>query len=198
MNNVIPLNFQGQLVRFNSDGWINATEAAAQFGNRRRGGAWAQPFADDSWPQPANPTARSAGLRMKVCPFLFQGKPVLHAHEILHGAESTFVRSPCNNEQVGAHRAVEFPHAESFSSWESDSLIEIKSFSDVVSRLFNSSPGKNSEMDHSVPTITGKDCLILLRLSIRKYRQVLHGAEKVKAFHRAWSATSNGWLLPAQ
>lgn len=30
----VPCDFQGQAVTFNSDGWINATEAAARFGNR--------------------------------------------------------------------------------------------------------------------------------------------------------------------
>jgi hypothetical protein len=34
MNNVIPFNYQGQAVRFNSDGWINATEVAKRFGKR--------------------------------------------------------------------------------------------------------------------------------------------------------------------
>jgi len=34
MNNVIPLNYQGQAVRFNSDGWINATEIAKREGKR--------------------------------------------------------------------------------------------------------------------------------------------------------------------
>lgn len=32
MSNVIPFRYQGQPVRFNSDGWINATEAAKSFG----------------------------------------------------------------------------------------------------------------------------------------------------------------------
>ncbi|MCW8158983.1 DNA-binding protein [Stutzerimonas stutzeri] len=32
MNNVIPFHYQGQPVRFKSDGWINATEAARSFG----------------------------------------------------------------------------------------------------------------------------------------------------------------------
>lgn len=31
-NNVIPFRYQGQSVRFNIDGWINATEAAKPFG----------------------------------------------------------------------------------------------------------------------------------------------------------------------
>lgn len=34
MNNVIPFHYQGQPVRFNSDGWINAGDAARQFGKR--------------------------------------------------------------------------------------------------------------------------------------------------------------------
>lgn len=29
---IIPFDYEGQAVRFNSDGWINATEAAARFG----------------------------------------------------------------------------------------------------------------------------------------------------------------------
>ncbi|MGE8100350.1 KilA-N domain-containing protein [Pseudomonas fluorescens] len=29
---IIPFDYEGQAVRFNADGWINATEAAAQFG----------------------------------------------------------------------------------------------------------------------------------------------------------------------
>mgnify|MGYP000923730679 CR=1 FL=1 len=32
MSNVIPFRYQGQPVRFNADGWINATEAAKRFG----------------------------------------------------------------------------------------------------------------------------------------------------------------------
>ncbi len=31
---VIPLNYQGQQVRFNSEGWINATDVAKRFGKR--------------------------------------------------------------------------------------------------------------------------------------------------------------------
>lgn len=31
---IVPFDFQGQAVTFNSDGWINATEAAARFGKR--------------------------------------------------------------------------------------------------------------------------------------------------------------------
>lgn len=31
MNNVVQLDFEGSPVRFNADGWINATEAAARF-----------------------------------------------------------------------------------------------------------------------------------------------------------------------
>lgn len=34
MNNVIPFHYQGKAVRFNSDGWINAGDAAGQFGKR--------------------------------------------------------------------------------------------------------------------------------------------------------------------
>lgn len=34
MNNVIPFHYQGQPVRFNSDGWINATDIAAKHGLR--------------------------------------------------------------------------------------------------------------------------------------------------------------------
>ncbi|WEX16255.1 KilA-N domain-containing protein [Pseudomonas sp. G11] len=34
MNNVIRLDFEGQLVRFNTDGWINATEVAKRFGKK--------------------------------------------------------------------------------------------------------------------------------------------------------------------
>ena len=34
MSNVIPFRYQGQPVRFNADGWINATEAARPFGKR--------------------------------------------------------------------------------------------------------------------------------------------------------------------
>lgn len=36
MNNVIPFHYQGQPVRFNSDGWINATAAASVFGQEPR------------------------------------------------------------------------------------------------------------------------------------------------------------------
>ncbi|WP_339732152.1 KilA-N domain-containing protein [uncultured Pseudomonas sp.] len=31
---IIPFDYDGQAVRFNADGWINATEAAARFGKR--------------------------------------------------------------------------------------------------------------------------------------------------------------------
>ena len=34
MSNVIPFRYQGQPVRFNSDGWINATEIATREGRR--------------------------------------------------------------------------------------------------------------------------------------------------------------------
>lgn len=34
MSNIIPLNYQGEPVRFNSDGWINATDAVKRFGKR--------------------------------------------------------------------------------------------------------------------------------------------------------------------
>ncbi|MFJ2455289.1 KilA-N domain-containing protein [Pseudomonas protegens] len=34
MNNVIPFHYQGQAVRFNSDGWINATDVAKRFGKK--------------------------------------------------------------------------------------------------------------------------------------------------------------------
>ncbi|MBX8528566.1 KilA-N domain-containing protein [Pseudomonas cichorii] len=33
-SNVIPFHYQGQAVRFNSEGWINATDAAKSFGKR--------------------------------------------------------------------------------------------------------------------------------------------------------------------
>ncbi|MDU9394319.1 KilA-N domain-containing protein [Pseudomonas sp. zfem002] len=33
-SNVIPFHYQGQAVRFNSDGWINATDVAKRFGKR--------------------------------------------------------------------------------------------------------------------------------------------------------------------
>lgn len=33
-NNVIPFHYQGQAVRFNGDGWINATDVAKRFGKR--------------------------------------------------------------------------------------------------------------------------------------------------------------------
>lgn len=34
MSNVIPFNYQGEPVRFNSDGWVNATDIAAREGRR--------------------------------------------------------------------------------------------------------------------------------------------------------------------
>ncbi|CAI8821526.1 DNA-binding protein [Pseudomonas sp. IT-P100] len=34
MNNVIPFHYEGQAVRFNSDGWINATDVAKRFSKR--------------------------------------------------------------------------------------------------------------------------------------------------------------------
>lgn len=36
MNNVVPFHYQGQAIRFNRDGWINATAAAAVFGQEPR------------------------------------------------------------------------------------------------------------------------------------------------------------------
>ena len=34
MNHVIPIHYDGQQVRFNSDGWINATDVAKRFGKK--------------------------------------------------------------------------------------------------------------------------------------------------------------------
>ncbi|MCG7598867.1 KilA-N domain-containing protein [Halomonas sp. McH1-25] len=34
MQNVVPFPYQGQTVRFNTDGWINATEIAKRYGKR--------------------------------------------------------------------------------------------------------------------------------------------------------------------
>lgn len=34
MSNIIPFPYQGQAVRFNTDGWINATDVAKRFGKR--------------------------------------------------------------------------------------------------------------------------------------------------------------------
>jgi len=34
MSNVIPFHYQGQPVRFNTDGWINATDVAKRYGKR--------------------------------------------------------------------------------------------------------------------------------------------------------------------
>lgn len=34
MNNVIPFHYKGQSVRFNTDGWINATDVAKRYGKR--------------------------------------------------------------------------------------------------------------------------------------------------------------------
>lgn len=34
MSGIIPFHYQGEPVRFNSDGWINAVDAARQFGKR--------------------------------------------------------------------------------------------------------------------------------------------------------------------
>ncbi|MCC0441103.1 KilA-N domain-containing protein [Pseudomonas aeruginosa] len=34
MNNVIPFRYRGELVSFNSAGWVNATEVARRFGKR--------------------------------------------------------------------------------------------------------------------------------------------------------------------
>lgn len=33
-SNVIPFHYQGQAVRFNSEGWINATDVAKRYGNK--------------------------------------------------------------------------------------------------------------------------------------------------------------------
>ena len=51
---------------------------------------------------------------------------VLRAREILHGAESTFGQPSCNNAQVSADRATQFPHAKSFASRPGNSLNKIK------------------------------------------------------------------------
>lgn len=110
-----------------------------------------------------------------VIPFEYQGKAVPQARDFLNGAESNFGQSLCNNAHVSADQD-EFPHAKSFASHARDSLTEIKSFSDFVSGLFKSSPGKNSEMDHSAPTITGKEYLTLLRPLLREYGHVVSTA----------------------
>lgn len=34
MNNIVPFHYQGQPVRFKSDGWINATDVAKRFGRK--------------------------------------------------------------------------------------------------------------------------------------------------------------------
>ena len=34
MHNVVPFDYQGQSIRFNTDGWINATDIAKRFGKR--------------------------------------------------------------------------------------------------------------------------------------------------------------------
>ncbi|MGE4334941.1 MAG: KilA-N domain-containing protein [Pigmentiphaga sp.] len=34
MSNIVPMDFEGQAIRFTSDGWIHATEAAKRFGKR--------------------------------------------------------------------------------------------------------------------------------------------------------------------
>lgn len=34
MNNVIPFHYEGQAVRFNSEGWINATDVAKRYGKK--------------------------------------------------------------------------------------------------------------------------------------------------------------------
>jgi len=34
MNNVIPFHYQGQPVRFSTDGWVNATDVAKKFGRK--------------------------------------------------------------------------------------------------------------------------------------------------------------------
>lgn len=36
MSNIIPMDYEGQLVRFNSGGWIDATSAAKRFGREAR------------------------------------------------------------------------------------------------------------------------------------------------------------------
>lgn len=35
MSNIIPFDYEGRPVRFNRDGWINATAVAKLFGSRR-------------------------------------------------------------------------------------------------------------------------------------------------------------------
>ncbi len=32
--NIVPLNYKGEPIRFNTDGWINATDIAKRFGKR--------------------------------------------------------------------------------------------------------------------------------------------------------------------
>lgn len=114
---------------------------------------------------------------MKAHPSPLPDKSMLRAYEILHGAESTFGRSPCNNAQVSSVQ-IGSSSFRMLNLLARNSLIEFKSLPDVVSGLFNCSPGKNSEMGHSVPTITGKDYLTLLRPSVREYRHVMHGRRK--------------------
>lgn len=108
---------------------------------------------------------------MKTCLFPLS---VLRAREVLNGAESTCVQQSCNNAQVSADRAVKFPHAESFSSCTSNSLIEFKRNQSAASRPFSRLQGEISEIGQYLATITDKGYSPLLRPSLNEYLPDLH------------------------
>lgn len=108
---------------------------------------------------------------MKTCSFPLS---VLRARQVLNGAESTCVQQSCNNAQVSADRAVKFPHAESFASCTSNSLIEFKRKQSAASRPFSQLQGEISEMGQYPATITDKGYSPLLRPSLNGHLLELH------------------------
>lgn len=130
---------------------------------------------------------------MKSCPFRFQGKPVLRAREFLNRADTTVIQSLGNNGSIPFSAACSMtvppltkhqPAIKSlrmrkhFQYGVSESLNSIKSFSDAANGLFNGSKGKRLRNGGSPRTITGKDYLTLLKLSLREYRHVVHRSRK--------------------
>lgn len=111
---------------------------------------------------------------MKVCPSRPQGNPVSLPLEILHGAESTFCQSRCNNVQVGAVQPILFLHAKTFPSCAGNSLIEFKKNQSAPGRPFTWLQGESAEMGRCLPTITDKNYSPLLRPSLSGYRPGLH------------------------
>lgn len=107
---------------------------------------------------------------MKSCSFPL---PLLHGHEILRGAESTYVQQSCNNVQVSADRALQFPHAESFASRPSNSLNKIKRNHGAESGPFIQSQWNAQKWGSTCPLLQIRNSP-LLRPSLSGYRPNLH------------------------